>query len=100
MELYKPLMFYGENIVASEGEQWKRYRKISAPAFSEVVWPLISRESCSLELQRNNKLVWDETIKVTLDMLNNVWGTQDQIVVDHTAEITLTVGIQAYWHIR
>ena len=33
---YKVLAFFGRNIVASEGEEWKKYRKISAPAFSDV----------------------------------------------------------------
>ncbi|KAN0127114.1 Cytochrome P450, partial [Lactarius tabidus] len=36
VELYKILMVFGGNIVASEGEEWKRYRTIAAPAFSEV----------------------------------------------------------------
>jgi hypothetical protein len=36
LEQYKLLQFFGGNIVASEGDEWKRYRKISAPAFSEV----------------------------------------------------------------
>ena len=35
-EEYDIITFYGDNIVASEGKEWKRYRKISAPAFSEV----------------------------------------------------------------
>jgi len=34
--LYAVLAIFGKNIVASEGEEWKRYRKIAAPAFSEV----------------------------------------------------------------
>ena len=33
---YDVLKVFGPNIVASEGEQWKKYRKISASAFSEV----------------------------------------------------------------
>ena len=33
---YVVLQIFGGNIVASEDEEWKRYRKISAPAFSEV----------------------------------------------------------------
>ncbi|THG95398.1 hypothetical protein EW026_g6249 [Hermanssonia centrifuga] len=45
VEYYGALSFFGRNIVASEGEEWKRYRKVTAPAFSEP----------------NNKLVWDET---------------------------------------
>lgn len=36
MNLYAILTIFGANIVASEGEEWKRYRKIAAPAFSEV----------------------------------------------------------------
>jgi cytochrome P450 len=33
---YTILTLFGENIVASEGNEWKRYRKIVSPAFSEV----------------------------------------------------------------
>lgn len=33
---YGLLKFFGSNIVASEFDEWKRYRKVSAPAFSEV----------------------------------------------------------------
>ncbi|PPQ66862.1 hypothetical protein CVT24_008570 [Panaeolus cyanescens] len=33
---YEPLAFFGKNIVVSEGEVWKKYRKISAPAFTEL----------------------------------------------------------------
>jgi len=33
---YKILNFFGNNIVTTEFDEWKRYRKISAPAFNEV----------------------------------------------------------------
>jgi len=33
--LYAALSIFGINIVASEGEDWKKFRKIVAPAFSE-----------------------------------------------------------------
>lgn len=36
VEQYKILTFFGHNIVASEGEEWKKFRKIAAPAFSDV----------------------------------------------------------------
>ena len=36
MYRYEVLAIFGPNIVASEGEEWKKYRKIAAPAFSEV----------------------------------------------------------------
>jgi hypothetical protein len=36
VHLYTPLTVFGINIVASEGEEWKKFRKIVAPTFSEV----------------------------------------------------------------
>jgi len=33
---YKAVSPYGPNIIASEGDEWKKIRKISAPAFSDV----------------------------------------------------------------
>lgn len=33
---YEVLTFFGRNIIATEGDEWKKYRKISAPAFSDV----------------------------------------------------------------
>ena len=33
---YRILNFFGNNIVTTEFGEWKRYRKIAAPAFSEV----------------------------------------------------------------
>jgi hypothetical protein len=43
VEQYRPLIFFGHNIIASEGEEWKKYRKISAPAFSDVSLPCWSK---------------------------------------------------------
>jgi cytochrome P450 len=36
VEEYGALAFFGGNIVVSEGDEWKKYRKVAAPAFSEV----------------------------------------------------------------
>ena len=36
VEVYAALSFYGPNIVASEHDAWRRFRKICAPSFSEV----------------------------------------------------------------
>ncbi|KAF8903954.1 cytochrome P450 [Gymnopilus junonius] len=74
---YKVLTFFGRNIVASEGDEWKRYRKITAPAFSD----------------RNNKLVWDETVKIMNDLFTEVWMDKDVITVDHCVDITLPIAL-------
>ena len=36
VEPYRVLDFYGSNIITTEFHEWKRHRKIVAPAFSEV----------------------------------------------------------------
>ncbi|KAF9442073.1 cytochrome P450 [Macrolepiota fuliginosa MF-IS2] len=77
VDVYRALTFFGFNIVASEGEDWKRYRKITAPAFSD----------------RNNKLVWDETVAIMNDLFENVWGDKDIITVDHCLDITLPIAL-------
>ncbi|KAJ3552189.1 hypothetical protein NM688_g4282 [Phlebia brevispora] len=77
VKYYRVLTFFGRNIVASEFDEWKRFRKIAAPAFSE----------------RNNKLVWDETVRIMQDLFNNVWGAQSAIEVDHAVEVTLPIAL-------
>ncbi|KAH8991730.1 cytochrome P450 [Lactarius akahatsu] len=75
--LYSMLLAFGGNVIASEGEDWKRYRTITAPVFSE----------------RNTRLVWDETISIMLDLFDNVWGDSPEIVLDHCVDITLPIAL-------
>jgi len=35
-EQYAVLRLFGRNILTEEGEEWKKYKRICAPAFSEV----------------------------------------------------------------
>ena|SRR5260221_11212211 len=93
-EHYAVLRMFGPNVVASEGEEWKKYRKIAAPAFSEVSpghlsSPRYPRSEC--HHQKNNKLVWDETTRIMVDLFDNVWGDRSEIVVDHCLDVTLPV---------
>jgi len=46
-----------------------------------------------LRAQRNNKLVWDESIRIMIDMFENIWGTQNTIIVDHCVDITLPIAL-------
>ncbi|KAG1822549.1 cytochrome P450 [Suillus subaureus] len=74
---YTILTFFGENIIVSEGNEWKRYRKIVAPAFSE----------------RNNRLVWDATIQIMLDLFDTMWAGQEEVVVDHSVDLTFPIAL-------
>ncbi|TBU39902.1 cytochrome P450 [Dichomitus squalens] len=72
---YKILLAFGPNLVASEGEEWKRQRKLVAPAFSE----------------KNNKLVWDETVRIMEDLFDNVWGSKDTVEIDNITDLTVPI---------
>lgn len=75
VKLYEVLSVFGSNIVASEGEIWKKYRKICAPAFSEA----------------NNKLVWEETIKIMQELFHDVWRDEETTVSKNVLDITLAI---------
>ncbi|KAF2455261.1 cytochrome P450 [Lineolata rhizophorae] len=51
--LYKNIDVYGKNVVSSEGMVWRQHRKITSPSFSE----------------RNNGLVWEETVHQVQSMI-------------------------------
>ena len=59
-EFYGLVNIYGPNVVGSEGATWRHHRKITAPPFTE----------------RNNELVWAETMDQTRAMLA-AWIGQD-----------------------
>jgi len=44
-----------------------------------------------LDCQRNNRLVWDETLKIMKGLFEDVWGGKDVITVDHCLDFTLPV---------
>ena len=43
-------------------------------------------------LQRNNRLVWDETVKIMQGLFNDLWANQDVVSVNHVVDLTLPVG--------
>ncbi|KAL1760262.1 cytochrome P450 [Schizophyllum commune] len=74
LELYSFLKFFGNNIVASEFDEWKFYRRIAAPAFSD----------------RNNALVWDEALRTTESLIDDVWRNGEEVHVDDVQDIALS----------
>lgn len=74
---YNALTRFGSNLVAAEGTDWKRQRRICAPAFSE----------------KNNRLVWSTALSFTRDMMNS-WEPGVPIHVnDVCTEMTLPVAL-------
>ncbi|KAI0346717.1 cytochrome P450 [Trametopsis cervina] len=73
IDVYEVLNIYGPSILVSEGEEWKRYRKIANPSFSE----------------RNNSLVWEESQRIMLELLDEEWRGQET-VIDENILITST----------
>jgi len=56
--LSKPLDLYGPNILTAEGAAWRRHRRVTSQAFTE----------------KNNELVWKETLLQTQTMVSS-WTT-------------------------
>ena len=52
---------------------------------------LCSSPDADYDRQKNNKLVWDETIRIMIDLFDNVWGDRSEVVVDHCVDVTLPV---------
>ncbi|KIM26467.1 hypothetical protein M408DRAFT_72781 [Serendipita vermifera MAFF 305830] len=74
IKMYKTISVYGPNIVATEFDEWKRHRRIAAPSFSE----------------KNNRLVCEETSRITTELFN-VWSATEQdgiIIIDDMLSFT------------
>ncbi|OSX59381.1 hypothetical protein POSPLADRAFT_1059568 [Postia placenta MAD-698-R-SB12] len=76
LDAYEGINVYGHNIVGTEADEWKRHRKITAPSFSE----------------RNNRLVWDETIGIVQELCEDVWGGKDH-VVENIVDVTIPLAL-------
>lgn len=93
---YELLNVFGKNIVTTEGDEWKHIRKVVAPAFSEVrgvaeIHNTSSRAHFSrASLQRNNRLVWDETTRIMTELFR-IWDKQEDIIYQHGVDLTLPV---------
>ena len=45
--------------------------------------------------QKNNRLVWDETIRVMYDLFDNVWTGKDTIEIDNITDLTVPVSVSS-----
>ena len=61
------------NVLTTEGEDWKRHRRIAAPAFNQTTY-------------RN---VWESTVRVYKDILNKEgWESQSSVTIANFSHIT------------
>ncbi|KAH6664687.1 cytochrome P450 [Halenospora varia] len=78
-EIYSSINIYGKNVVSSDGPIWRYHRKITSPAFSE----------------RNNQLVWRETLDRSRAMLESFIGPDGRFrTVDHIARDTTRLSLE------
>ncbi|KAH8815558.1 cytochrome P450 monooxygenase-like protein [Xylogone sp. PMI_703] len=76
IEVYSMIDIFGPSVVTTEGDEWKRHRKIVGPGFSE----------------KSNALVWKESLKQAVGLLD-LWANEqgnstDRMNVKDTAEAT------------
>ena len=81
LEVYASLRLYGNNVVTSEGSLWRHHRKITSPPFSE----------------KNNHLVWNETLKQCHAMVNGWFdgsaGKRESKTIYTLAEDTMRLSL-------
>ncbi|KAJ7468028.1 cytochrome P450 [Mycena latifolia] len=68
VEAYEALNIYGQNMVGTEGADWKRHRRVANPAFNEA----------------SNAFVWMETVRVV-----NEWFAEMNTTLDADAAVTI-----------
>jgi cytochrome P450 len=69
---------FGQNIVSTEYDDWKRHRRTAAPSFSE----------------QNNRLVFEETTRI-VDELFVFWSNQTDgpVYIDDFVDVTTRVAL-------
>lgn len=94
---YTALAFFGSNILVTEGEEWKKQRKLAAPTFSEVAFSTLRFLRHLTDDQKNNALVWNETVRIIQELFAS-WGSdKSEVALDHCLDITLPVSMGATW---
>ena len=78
-ELYGSIDLFGKNVVSTEGSVWRHHRKISSPPFTE----------------KNNLLVFKESIRQAQSMITSWIGTTEQSsdTINHVAQDTMRLSL-------
>lgn len=77
---YKMLFeLFGQSILSTEGDLWKKHKKVVAKAFTEP----------------NNKMVWQNTADIIFELFQS-WeldGNADEVVVENVGELTKNLAL-------
>ena len=90
LEVYGSIQLFGDNVVTVEGQQWRHHRKITSPPFTE----------------KNNHLVWVETLDQCQAMINSWLGGQSdtartiRTIADDAMRLSLHVISRAGFGVR
>ncbi|KEF62653.1 uncharacterized protein A1O9_00626 [Exophiala aquamarina CBS 119918] len=78
-QIYRSLDLYGKNVVSTEGAVWRQHRKATSPPFTE----------------KNNHLVFSETIDQASDMLASWLGPDGKgnVTIDRVMDDTMRLSL-------
>ena len=71
-ELIALLSMLGPNVVASEGDVWKRHRRITAPAFNQSAYENVWNVAAGIYAQICNKEGWNGSNAVDVRDMNKL----------------------------
>ncbi|KDR68944.1 hypothetical protein GALMADRAFT_160726 [Galerina marginata CBS 339.88] len=66
------LVLWGENIFSSEGEIWKRHRRIMAPAFSTKTYAKVLEQTKELYREMVQEEGWEGKVEVVVDSIHRL----------------------------
>lgn len=76
-KMFTGISIYGPNIVAADFDDWKRHRRVAGPSFSD----------------RNNKLVYEETTQLTMELFDR-WATEGKVIkVEDAVTVTSKLSV-------
>ncbi|SRR5216684_3561149 len=84
-------MFLDQTLWRREERSGRSTERLSPRHSQRYCTGLRSLLSAKYVHQKNNKLVWEETIQIMMDLFGNVWGDKSEVVVDHCVDVTLPV---------
>ncbi|KAI9812569.1 MAG: hypothetical protein M1827_004558 [Pycnora praestabilis] len=77
IHMYSSISIFGDNVVSTEGAIWRHHRKITSPPFTE----------------KNNALVWTESLHQAQSMLKGWVGNGEAKSVDTIAKDTMRLSL-------
>ena len=102
IEEYGVLGYFGDNVVIAEGSNWRRQRKVTAPAFSSKVFERLWTDMADITREMVNEEKWDQRtegfvppIAPSFDANGEYTPAEGEIYFPNVVDVTLRMALAA-----